>query len=167
MGIHLVNLNSYPLNRSAQSCQSGAIRFNGTVQERARESSKIGEPMASSRLEGKKSYNATKDGSMWYMSQFQHIVWDTPSDRFKLRVTWYKDTSLESSRENAILHGTVLGDDFIAGAIVDQVSQKIILPDGRSIDGPTGDIYNVHGDVLIHRDPKKAAQQLHDEGKVC
>jgi hypothetical protein len=158
MGIHLVNFNRKVLV---------GIRFNGTAQERARESSRMGEPIVSSRLEGKKFFNATKDGATWYYSQFQHIVWDSPTSQFKLRVTLYKDNGLDTSRENGILHGTLLGDDFIAGAIVDQVGKKIILPDGRWIDGPTGDIYNVHGAVLIHRDPKKAAQHLNDEGKVC
>jgi hypothetical protein len=46
---------------------------------------------------------------------------------------------------------------------VDQVGKKIIVPDGRSIDGPTGDIYNVHGDVLVFRDPSAQSKKIQDK----
>ncbi len=97
---------------------------------------------------------------------FQNLVWDTPSNSFKLRVDNYLFGDYDGSFEKTLNHGTVLSDDFVAGAIVDQVGKKIILPDGRWIDGPTGDIYNVHGTVLVHRDPK-AEQQAKKDEKSC
>jgi hypothetical protein len=46
------------------------------------------------------------------------------------------------------------------------VGKKIILPDGRWIDGPTGDIYNVHGDVLVYRNPEQAKKTTEAEKSI-
>lgn len=80
------------------------------------------------------------------------IVWDTPGAEFILRrdcFTGVMKVNYESFKETPIPQGMVLNKQFIEGAVVDQVNQKIFLPDGRSIDGPTGNVLNVQGDVQV------------------
>ena len=150
--------------------KSWGVRFGGTLAERDQETKTFGKICASTRLLGKFSLAI---GDKRTRQAFSKLVWDTPTDTshsgtFKLRTDVYDGNNERVNRyELDLPHGLALNDDFVAGAIVDQVGKKIILPDGRWIDGPTGDIYNVHGDVLIHRD-SKAEQQAKNKGdKEC
>jgi hypothetical protein len=94
----------------------------------------------------------------------ERIVWDTPGQEFILRADAtmglmamnFSNYSLQNSKETPIPQGTVLNKQFIEGAVVDQVNQKIILPDGRAIDGPTGNVLNVHGDVRVYGSKEEA-----------
>lgn len=52
-------------------------------------------------------------------------------------------------------HGEVVPGDLCPGAIVDQQNKRIVLPDGRWIDGPTGDHYNPYGYLLLSKDGSK------------
>lgn len=143
-------------------------RFRGTKEQRDREAQSISGAFTSGRLQGKMSFAAAETSNKYATSKyaFQNVVWDTPSNSFKLRVDNYLMVTQHDSFEKILHHGTVLSDDFVAGAVVDQVGQKIILPDGRWIDGPTGDIYNVHGNVLVYRNPDEAKKMLAEEKTV-
>jgi hypothetical protein len=136
-----------------------------TNNDRESETNRFGSPIQSSRMVGKNSYSGAAYEGGWTKQFFmiQHIVWDSVSSAFKNMIATYQDFQRITYRERAIQHGDVLSNDFIAGAIVDQVGKKIILPDGRSIDGPTGDIYNVHGDVLVFRDPSAQSKKIQDK----
>lgn len=57
-------------------------------------------------------------------------------------------------------HGSVLSGDFVAGTLVDGANKRLILPDGRWIDGPTGNIYSAHGDLLMTLDPAQQAAAM-------
>lgn len=74
----------------------------------------------------------------------QMLLWDDSTSRFKLRYDSY-NFSYQDGCEMPLADGTMLSDDFMAGAIVDQTNQRIILPDGRWIDGPSGAIHTVQG----------------------
>jgi hypothetical protein len=87
------------------------------------------------------------------------IVWDTPSKEFILRrdcFTGVMKVTYDNYKETPILQGTVLNKQFIEGAVVDQVNQKILLPDGRSIDGPTGNVLSLQGDVQVYGNKEEA-----------
>jgi hypothetical protein len=143
-------------------------RFCGTKEQRDSESQSISGAFSSGRLQGKMGFSAAETARKYASSKyaFQNVVWDTPSHSFKLRIDNYLIVEHLDSFEKTLNHGTVLSDDFVAGAIVDQVGQKIILPDGRWIDGPTGDIYNVHGDVLVYRNPEQAKKTTEAEKSI-
>jgi hypothetical protein len=134
--------------------KSLGVRFCGTKSERDRETEVFGKICASARILGKFALSV---GDKRTRQAFAKVVWDTPSDTFKLRTDIYDGSHCRvSGYELDVPHGIALSDDFVAGAIVDQVSKKIMLPDGRSIDGPTGDVYNVHGTVVLYKDRVRA-----------
>lgn len=96
------------------------------------------------------------------------VVWDVDTQRFCLRLDFYSNTKQKQDNgndpyERPLNHGEVLPGTLVAGAMVDQVNKRITLPDGRWIDGPTGNIYSVHGDLLIAKDPNQQPRQ--PEGK--
>jgi hypothetical protein len=132
----------------------------------------LGKIPENSRLIGKSV--PVGDGSKHYR-QTLYVIWDKAQGMFKLfeSFLWldfekdkkYK-TSKSTNHEATLNHGDVLGADFIPGTIVDQVNQKLILPDGRQIDGPTGDILDVHGRRILARDPE-VHQKLRESEKEC
>lgn len=92
------------------------------------------------------------------------ILWDKAKSLFKVvEEFFYLDFQKTKSyipctttdHEMVLNHGEVLGADFIEGAIVDQLNQRILLPDGRWIDGPTGDIYTAQDVLILSRDKAK------------
>lgn len=91
----------------------------------------------------------------------ESIVWDTPNKRFALRHDqFFQRTWGDSySYEEFLPHQAVLSDSFVAGAVVDQEHSRIYLPDGRWIDGPTGQVYTVHGEPLAKLS-QQAAKEL-------
>lgn len=146
--------------------KSRGVRFCGTQAERDRETQSFGKICASTRILGKFVLTV---GDKRTRQAFAKVVWDTPSDSFKLRTDIYDGSNSRSScYEIDVPHGLTLSDDFVAGAIVDQVGKKIILPDGRSIDGPTGDIYNIHGTIVLYKDRTRAKAEKEKLGeKEC
>jgi hypothetical protein len=110
-----------------------------------------------------------------HFRQTLYVVWDKTQKVFKLLEKFLVldhekekkyNNCLSTDHEATLNHGDVLGADFIPGTIVDQVNQKLILPDGRQIDGPTGNILNVHGQPILIRDPE-AHQKLKAQEKEC
>jgi hypothetical protein len=135
----------------------------------------LGKIPDNSRLIGKSvPVGFSQNGSKHYR-QTLYVIWDKAQGVFKLfeKFLWldYTDEnkyrqSRGSDHEATLNHGDVLGADFIPGTIVDQVNQKLILPDGRQIDGPTGDILDVHGRRILARDPE-VHQKLRESEKEC
>jgi hypothetical protein len=129
--------------------RSGATFFSGTRKSRDAEAKKGLQQLSDIRLEGRTQY-ARSD--QYVRDEFKALVWDTDSNRFVERFDVYSDTpELKSSSEREVYHSRVLNGDYVSGAVVDQVKQRIVLPDGGWIDGPTGDIYSVQGLMLFKR----------------
>lgn len=130
----------------------GPALFCGTQSQRNQEASSINGTLASSRLMGRIQQSMSDKGKR---HSFLNIVWDSTTSQFKVRQDIYDNYhSHKDSYERQLHHATLLSDDFVAGAIVDQVGKRITLPDGRWIDGPTGNIYNVHGELILQRKPE-------------
>jgi hypothetical protein len=133
-------------------------RFRSTLTEREKASETYRTPMPGSRLMGNLQYTRSENNTR---HAIQQIVWDTPSESFIHRFDSY-DAADENKIaytvrvEKPLPHATVLPSDFVPGTLVDQVQKRLVLPDGRWNDGPTGDIYSVHDIVVMHRDPDKA-----------
>jgi hypothetical protein len=91
------------------------------------------------------------------------VIWDAEQQHFLIRHEsfWFcSDGRLDNAIESPLNHGDTLSGVFPAGTVVDQFNQKLILPDGKKIDGPSGDIFNVHGDVFLSRsNPKKTEEK--------
>lgn len=140
----------------------------------------LGKIPENSRMIGHSSaigYFQEGDGAK-HQRQNLFVIWDKASGLFKLleKFIWldyvgskkYKGCK-STDHEATLNHGDVLGADFIPGTLVDQVNQKLILPDGRQIDGPTGDILDVHGRRILARNPDehKKLNEAQTEQKEC
>jgi hypothetical protein len=147
-----------PFNNNTVTARQRGVSFGSTFAERNAAAEKDAFQMPDARL----------TAPIQVMLQSYHyrerIVWDTPGQEFILRADAsmglmamnFSNYSLQNSKETPIPQGTVLNKQFIEGAVVDQVNQKIILPDGRAIDGPTGNVLNVHGDVRVYGSKEEA-----------
>lgn len=73
----------------------------------------------------------------------QSIIWDEASGKFMLQYgrhyTNHPNVDVIYYRQN-LTHGTILNQDFIPGAIIDQEKGEILLPNGVRIVGATGEI---------------------------
>lgn len=83
------------------------------------------------------------------------IIWDKVKSIFKLRIETYglhkthRNNRFNAERE--MVHGEMLGGDFIPGAIVDQKQKRILLPQGGYLDGATGDVFTTQGTRIFSR----------------
>lgn len=127
-----------------------ALQFRGTKESRNSEARKEGMHLLSDiRLEGRSQFTAS-DGKNRH--HFKSLVWDTNQKQFVERVDIYNTAhGWTDCYERPVFHSRMLSDDYVAGAIVDQVNQRIILPNGQWIEGPTGDIYTVQNTVVVKR----------------
>lgn len=144
--------------------QFGQVQFGSTQQDRGKAAMDWRVPMPQVRLLGQSRGFLAGN----FILQQDAVVWDVDAQQFCLRLDFYNNAKInddDGSRpyERPLNHGEVLPGTLVAGAMVDQVNKRITLPDGRWIDGPTGNIYSVHGDLLIAKDPK--LQPLQPEGK--
>ncbi len=120
-------------------------------------------------LQTRYSSNPTPDSRLVAVSYDEkhmvrsRVVWDAEKENFLIRHEsfWFcSDGRLDNAIESPLNHGDALSGVFPAGTIVDQFNRKLILPDGKKIDGPTGDILSLHGDVFLSRsNPKKTEEK--------
>ena len=148
MGMRAVSLG---VNASLKTLLRGKPRFQGKS-ERDSQTRYPSNPTPDSRLVA-----ITNDDKYMLRSR---VIWDQDKPQFLLRHEYFNvynnHGGLEGAIESSLNHGDTLSGVFPAGTVVDQFNQKLILPDGKKIDGPTGDIFNVHGDVFLSRsNPKK------------
>jgi hypothetical protein len=97
----------------------------------------------------------------------QYLRWNQETKKFELmferalasqrETTYVKQwqTNYPLKQSIPVAHGEMLSGDLAPGAVVDQINQRILFADGRWMDGPTGDLYNVHGMLILSRDPKR------------
>jgi hypothetical protein len=78
------------------------------------------------------------------------IVWDEELNHFVLRgESYYSTTTYKEPKEKrAVEQGLVGRLTLDNGIFVDNPNKRLIFPDGRWIDGVTGEHYTVHGEPL-------------------
>lgn len=92
-------------------------------------------------------YSRLLKNTDYAVTEKKALVWDTAADQFIYRTETFSrkfaENRLDITSEELTIPGNTMWDD---GVFVDQKNKRLILPDGRWIDGPTGDLYSVHGE---------------------
>lgn len=126
-------------------------RFSSSRQERDAAHAKGFEtPIPGTRLEvsSEKLYERG-----YFIEIVSSIVWDTPSKQFRIRTDRFyqngnRDDLTCASLERGIADKTCLGGLYPDGAVVDQEKGRIYFQDGRWMDGPSGQMFTVHGEPV-------------------
>ena len=97
------------------------------------------------------SVSTEQDGTVF----INYVSWDKAEARFVRKDIHYTSEKFmqlanfgdfrEAGGYKQRIHD---GEVLMGGAIVDQASHKILLPNGTAVDGPTGNIIGARGEVL-------------------
>ena len=90
----------------------------------------------------------------YFVTRKTALVWDTTTDspQFVFRIENYarrfKEDRAAVISEEFTIPGNTMWDN---GVFVDQTRQRLILPDGRWIHGPSGELFSVHGEPFTKK----------------
>lgn len=131
---------------SSTHISSKHIRFGSTRAERDEAFAKGGQGIPDERYVTTASEQHLQANS-YFVTRKKALVWDTPSAQFIYRCENFARQFLKNrcdvTSEELTIPGNTMWDD---GVFVDQMNKRLLLPDGRWIDGPTGELYSIHGE---------------------
>jgi hypothetical protein len=88
------------------------------------------------------------------------IVWDSDTSQFMHRIESFSHFVQDSpdqfsAKEEKVFETNTLWED---GVFVDVKNKRLILPNGCFIDGPTGEMFNVHGNPFSSIQPQQSKE---------
>jgi hypothetical protein len=133
------------------------LQFSSTQQEREAAFLAKKETIPDARWV-KNTYVKHPEYSQESIFQTEALVWDSEHHSFFERYEKFhqgqvhKDRDCQGSMERKIVGNHVLD----SGVYVDSTNQRLILPNGTWIDGPTGILHNVHGQPYERNNPSES-----------
>jgi hypothetical protein len=136
---------------------SKPVQFASTRAQRDQAFEKVGTMIPDARYV-KVSQVARPDYHSKISQTTQAIVWDSEQSCFLLRlesVSQEQGEFYEFGASEKRFESNTLWED---GVFVDVKNKRLILPNGCFIDGPTGEMFNVHGNPFSSIQPQQAKE---------